>query len=183
MRLFLALDLPKETKRKLSDQINSLQKGYPHFRWVGEDNYHITLLFFGDQFKTPYLIRKIQDAVYDSSEFYLYSLHADLFLRGKIILYLAFRRNKELESIVHKIKENLAMDTAKKFVPHLTLGRYKVPSKQQYLHLKKKLRNLVFDIEFRVPKLILFNSKIETPKPLRVYHFSWLHFPSLTLLS
>src|SRR3990167_4180091 len=166
MRLFLALDLPKETKRKLTGQIVRLQKEYAHFRWVSEDNYHITLQFFGDQFKTPYLIRQIQDAIYDSNEFYLYSLHAGLFLRGKIILYLAFQRNKELESIVRKIRENLAMDTAKRFVPHLTLGRYKVPSKQQYLHLKKKMRNLNLDIEFKTTKLILFNSLIETPKPL-----------------
>lgn len=166
MRLFLALDLPKKTKTKLAKQVDRLQKEYPYIKWVSKDNYHITLQFFGDEFRTPYLIRKIQDATYDSNQFHLYSLHADLFLRGKIILYLGFKRSKELETIVQKVRENLRIGATKRFIPHLTLGRYKVPSKQQYLHLKKKLKSLELEIEFKTPKLILFNSIIETPKPI-----------------
>ncbi len=166
MRLFLALDLPKEAKQKLASQIVKLQEEYPYFKWVSKENYHITLHFFGSQFKPPFLIRKINEAIYDSNQFRLYSLHADLFLRGKITLYLGFQRNKELESIVYKIRKSLRLDTTGRFIPHLTLGRYKVPSKQQYLHLKKKIRNLNVDIEFKIPKLILFNSLLETPKPL-----------------
>ncbi len=166
MRLFLALDLPKEAKRKLAKQVEGFQKEYPYFRWVSEENYHITLQFFGDQFDPKFLIKKIGDALYDSKSFYLYSLHGDLFLRHKVILHLTFQRNKELESIVSKIQNELGMESARKFVPHLTLGRYKIPSKQQYLLLKKKLKNLKLDIEFKTSELVLFDSILETPKPL-----------------
>src|SRR3990167_10673225 len=105
MRLFLALDLRKETKRQLAEQVLPLQKEYPYFKWVSEENYHVTLQFFGNQFAKDELTYKISEAGYDSKKFYLYSLHGDLFLKWKITLYLAFQRNKELESIVNKIKD------------------------------------------------------------------------------
>src|SRR5437867_2056409 len=128
MRLFLALDLPNEAKTKLANQIENFQKEYPYFRWVSPENYHVTLQFFGEEFKPEKLINKISEATYDKREFYLYSRQASLFMRGKIIVYLGFLRNKEIENIVSDIRENLGMDTSKRFEPHLTLARYKIPS-------------------------------------------------------
>lgn len=165
MRLFLAIDLPAKAKHKLYNQLRSLREDYPDFRWVGEENYHITLHFFGEKSSADKIIGQINDSIYDTAPFHLYSFNTDLFIRGKIIIHLSFRRNKILERLVEELKNRLSLPSETRFVPHLTIGRYRIPSKQQYLHLKKKLKNLSIDISFEVTKLILFDSILESQKP------------------
>src|SRR5438477_13126131 len=109
MRLFLAINLPSDIKRKISKQIDKLKKEYPYFRFVTEENYHITLHFFGEIANPDKIIKKINDAIYDISPFFLYSFEANLFQRGKITIYLGFQRNKVIEKLVDEIKENLGI--------------------------------------------------------------------------
>lgn len=166
MRLFLAIDLPINVKRKLHNQLKSLKEDYPDFRWVGEENYHITIHFFGEKSSADKISEQITDTVYYTSPFHLYSFKTDLFIRGKIILYLRFQRNKILERLADELKVRLSLPSETRFSPHLTIARYRIPSKQQYLHLKKKLKKLAIDISFEVTKLVLFESILESQKPI-----------------
>ncbi len=164
MRLFLAIELPQTIKRKLTKQLRPLQQEYPYIKWTSPENYHLTLHFFGDE-KPEFLKQILEEILYDAQEFYMYSSRADLFIKDNITIYIGFQRNKPLEKIAREIKERSAQGTSRKFIPHLTVGRYKIPSKQQYFLLKKKLQNLPVDIEFKVDKLILFDSILGKPKP------------------
>ena len=166
MRLFLAIDLPSKSKTQLESQLKNIYKNYPDFKWVSKESFHITLHFFGEVNNPEKIIKKIKDTVYDQAVFYLYSLNADLFLRKKITIYLGFQRSKNLEKLVDSLREELGIHEKMKFVPHLTIGSYRIPSKQQYLLLKKKLKNLKIDIEFKVTKLILFDSLLTSKKPV-----------------
>ena len=74
-------------------------------------------------------------------------------------MYLDFRREKEIERISESI------NGSEKYVPRLLLAKYKIPSKQQYFVIKKRLSNLEVDISFKVNKLSLF----EGEKKLRVF--------------
>ncbi len=176
MRLFLAIDLPDKVKSSLTQQLKNIYREYPNFKWVSTENFHITLLFFGEANNSETIINKIREATYDEGKFYLYSLNADLFLKHKIILHLDFQRSKELERIVEKLREEFNLNEKQKFVPHLTIGRYRIASKQQYLLLKKKLKHLKIDIEFKVNKLILFDSLLTSKKPVynRIMEFPLL---------
>ncbi len=166
MRLFLAIDLPTETKKTIEKELRPLHQQYPNFRWVEQNNYHLTLHFFGDVKSPDGIIRFMNELVYDIPSFYLYSSKLGLFIKDNITLYIGFHRNKTLEGLVKRIKEKSALGTSRKFVSHLTFGRYRIPSKQQYLLLKKKLKNFVLDIEFKVQTITLFESIIGTPKPV-----------------
>ena len=166
MRLFLAVDLPSKAKKQLDLQLSPLKKDYANFNWVSQENYHITLIFFGEIDKIDKLKKKIEEAIYDVKVFRLYSLNAGLFLNNKIVLYVNFRREKTLEDLVAKIKSNLQIVDHKKFVPHLSIARTRIPSKQQYLHLKKKLQRLSPHIFFSVSKIYLFQSILEGQKPI-----------------
>ncbi len=166
MRLFLAIDLPGETKKAIAGQLKSFQQQYPNFRWVESSNYHLTLHFFGDISKQDKIIQFMNDLVYDIPSFYLYSAELGLFIKDSITLYIGFQRNKLLEQLVKKIKEKSALGTSRKFVSHLTFGRSRIPSKQQYLLLKKKLKNFPLEIEFKVKSITLFESVLGTPKPV-----------------
>jgi len=165
MRLFLAIDLPKKTKEKIENRVRQLKEEHRNFKWVDENNYHITIYFFGDNYYHKNITEKIKQALYDSFSFYLYSSECSLFIKRKVILYLGFNRNKALEKVASNIMETFEPQRKIKFIPHLTLARLKLPSKQQYLVLKKKMSNLEIDLEFKVNKLTLFNCINYNTKP------------------
>ncbi|OGK10735.1 2'-5' RNA ligase [Candidatus Roizmanbacteria bacterium RIFCSPHIGHO2_01_FULL_35_10] len=169
MRLFLAIELPPKVKVELEKQIQDIRREYANYNWIPKENFHITLLFFGDiesKEEVERLKNKIEAAIYDVNSFIMYSYGADLFINNKILLYIYFRREKIIEELVTKIKNNLQIEDQVKFVPHLSIARTRVPSKQQYLHLKKKLQKLNIDIDFAVTKIHLFQSILEGQKPI-----------------
>jgi len=152
MRLFLAIDLPNKTKKDLKNQLQEIQSEYPQFNWIPEENFHITIHFFGEVPRTQRLIERLKEQLYDKESFYLYSTDSGLFINKKIIIYLNFRKEKKLLEIEKAIGDK------KDFIPHLTFARCRIPSKQQYFVLKKKVEKLAIDINFPVKALILFQS-------------------------
>ena len=172
MRLFLAIDLPNKTKEELELGLANFKKQYPNFIWVPKENFHITLFFYGETKSFAKIKEKIADLVYDVPSFYLYSRNIDLFAGKKIVIYLNFEREKILEalfakinrSFVHLYKSNYSQK--RRYIPHLTLARYKIPSKQQYILLKKKLKKINISISFAVEKIVLFQSIIGGHRPI-----------------
>lgn len=168
MRLFLAINLPDSVKSSLHTQLRPLQQEYRQFLWTPPENYHITIHFFGEvvPIEVSKIKEKMEQIVFDIPPFHLFALGCDLFIHRKIALYLAFKRNKMLEEIAEKVKREFQAHEPTQFISHLTVGRYKIPSKQQYLLLKKKLNNLPVDIEFPVNAVTLFESVPERKSPV-----------------
>jgi len=160
MRLFLAVNLPKKIKQSLGEQIEPIKREYPQFEWVSEENYHITVHFFGEIENVENLQNRLEQYLFDQESLYLYSYGVNLFINHKIVIYLNFKREKKLESIAKRIKESFQEDDShlQKYVPHLTLARARIPSKQQYFVLKKRINKLDIDISFQVKNLVLFQS-------------------------
>jgi len=166
MKLFLAIDLPRSVKKEIDDQLRELKSEYPNLRWVSWDAYHMTLHFLGEQTRLEPIEEKIKKAVYNQSSFYLYSLGADLLIKDEILIYLIFRREKRLEGLVSALKGELDTGQSKPFFPHITIARYKIPSKQQYFLMKKKVEKLNIDISFPVKEIVLFESVMTEKKPI-----------------
>ncbi|PIV09172.1 RNA 2',3'-cyclic phosphodiesterase [Candidatus Roizmanbacteria bacterium CG02_land_8_20_14_3_00_36_15] len=160
MRLFLAIDLPKKTKKELEDQLSEIKLEYPQFNWIPKENFHITLHFFGEVIQAEKLIERLKEQLFDKESFYLYSTNSDLFINAKIIIYLNFRKEKRL------LKIEKVVGDKKGFIPHLTFARWRIPSKQQYFVLKKKFEKLAIDISFPVKKLVLFQTIPKGKYPL-----------------
>ncbi|KKQ02089.1 MAG: 2'-5' RNA ligase [Candidatus Roizmanbacteria bacterium GW2011_GWA2_36_23] len=163
MRTFLAIDLPIKTKKEIAGLITDLKKQYPAINWIPEDNYHITIRFYGEIRDYKQLGSSIEHALFDQESFYLYSTHLDLFIQNKITIYLAFLREKKLEELDNKLG-NQTM----KFIPHLTIARSRIPSKQQYFVLKKRVEKINIDISFKVNEVILFESVLSKHHPLYI---------------
>lgn len=159
MRLFLAIELSDKIKKEIDDQLLEIKKAYPQFQWVPSDNYHITVYFFGEISDPKKIINKLEQVLYDKELFYFYSTSVDLFIHHKITIHLNFRREKKIEKINDSIKETFKIsENSVRFIPHLTLARYKIPSKQQYFVLKKRLAKAIVDVSFKINKLVLFES-------------------------
>jgi len=168
MRLFLAIELPRKTQQIINDCLKDLRKNYPDFNWVTSENYHITLYFFGETEKKEEIVERIKKNIFDQESFHLYSGYLNLFMRKKIIIFLDFLREKKLEDLVKKINKEFYFDFSqqKKYLPHLTLARCRIPSKQQYILLKKRLRQINIKADFPVKKIALFESILSGKRPV-----------------
>lgn len=168
MRLFLAVELPDKVKKELNSQLQGIIKEYPQFNWVSEDNFHVTIHFFGERNDIDVIKKKVKDLLWDQTVFYLYSFEPDVFVNNKLVVYLTFRREKKIEELGERIKSNFDSNIVnnRKFVPHLTLARGPRSSKQQYFVLKKRLAKINIDISFPVKKLTLFESILDGRKPI-----------------
>lgn len=168
MRLFLAIDLPLSQKKSIYEQLKDIRLEYPQFSWVSLENYHITVHFYGETDRLATIKKKLKDNLYDQKSLYLYATDCDLFIHKKITIYLNFRREKNLELLAQKIYTlpNYNFNSKRRFVPHLTLARCKIPSKQQYFVLKKRLEKIKIDVSFKVSRLFLFKSILGGNKPV-----------------
>ncbi len=170
MRIFLAVEIPENIKQKLFQQITPLRRDYPQLSWVPPENYHITIHFFGEVDNVKKLSEKIKDVLYDAESFPMFSLGTGIFIDRKILLYADFQRAKKLEELAEKIKSITEPTQSNshryKFIPHLTLARYKIPSKQQYLLMKKKLEQFEIDLEFPVDHVTLYQSILDAQAPI-----------------
>jgi len=159
MKTQLMIELSDKTKKQIVDQLADFRKLYPQFQWGRIENYNILIHSFGEFANKKSTIEKIETALYDKNLFYLYSFEVALTIGNNIILFMDFKREKEIERISESINE------VEKFVPRLILAKYKIPSKQQYFVIKKRLSNLEVDVSFKVNKLSLF----EGEKRVRVF--------------
>lgn len=168
MRLFLAIDLPDQIKSALSKQVFDLQKEYAVFNWVATPNYHMTVHFFGETQKLQEINDKTKSVLFEQQPFYLYSTHLDLFMTQNITIYANFRREKLLEHLTVNLRDMFSNEfqEVKEFKPHVTVARCKIPSKQQYFHLQKKISRINIDLEFKVTEISLFESITAAKKPV-----------------
>jgi 2'-5' RNA ligase len=166
MKIELKIELSEETKKQIVDQLADFRKLYPQFQWEKTENYNILVHSFGEFSNKKTAIEKLETALFDKNLFYLYSFEVALTIGNNIVLFMDFKREKEIERISESIKEiSSSMESSEKFIPKLILAKYKIPSKQQYFVIKKRLSNIDVDISFKVNKLSLF----EGDKRLRVF--------------
>lgn len=134
--------------------------------WVPEENYHITLYNFDDMEDTKKIEKQIEDAIFEIAPFTLFAFGTAVHLADKITLFINFYREKMLDALIKRIYEAVKDSDKREIEPHIVLARYKVPSKQQYLLIKKKMENLSIDVEFLVPKIYLYESITGGKKPV-----------------
>lgn len=156
----LRIELSEETKKQIVDQLADFRKLYPQFQWEKTENYNILVHSFGEFSDKKSTINKLESALFDKNLFYLYSFEVALTIGSNIVLFMDFKREKEIERISQSIKEfSSSMESSEKFAPRLILAKYKIPSKQQYFVIKKRLSNIDVDISFKVNKLSLFEGE------------------------
>lgn len=132
MRLFVAFDVPKETRDKLRSIMDDFAKVYRGARWVRPEGIHITLKFIGhvnDSMLTDIqnalsCVRhdKRVDVAFRNFGFFPNEKHPRVFFAG-------IEAGKDLAALAAEIEDRLApLGIAKEtraFQPHLTLVRFK----------------------------------------------------------
>lgn len=133
MRLFVAALLPEDIRIQLSRFIQSLEPNFEGVRWEKPEKLHVTLKFLGDvdDGRVMDISSMIEKLVQDYSPF---KMHLDDFggfprLKNPRVLYVGLSQNKELSQFQKELDLSLCdfgfEKEARKFMPHVTIGRVK----------------------------------------------------------
>jgi len=157
MRLFTAIELPKEA----ADMITSATSDLETLRWSNAEQLHITLCFLGNQPDNRF--NDITDALSEVTfrPFQLKITDIGWFRGG--IIYLKVERSSTLtelqRAMVNALHQHDIHFDQRKFIPHVTIARTKgQPDAVQLQHVASCLSNFsyVMDVnEFQLKSSIL----------------------------
>lgn len=165
IRLFVALEIPREVKDKLFEIRRIVCDDEFNFRWEKPEKQHVTLKFVGD------VKEGILPAIQNELE-YLTEYHKiegtiekfGFFFRNGIasILWASLYFGSEIIEIIEKLENSFIkygiQKEKRKFKPHLTLLRIKKDPGQDFIN---KFKEFNFEpIKFQSDKIILFKSEL-----------------------
>jgi len=132
IRTFIAIDVGDDVRDRAADLARRLQVAGADVKWVDTDNMHLTLKFLGDipDRETAEVCRAVSEAAQAHSPFNISLRGAGAFpnaARPRTVWMGVERGVAELESFQTGIEKALAKlgyrKEARRFHPHLTLGR------------------------------------------------------------
>jgi 2'-5' RNA ligase len=134
IRGFVAIEINKEIKNKLSEFLTQLKKIDADVKWVACENIHLTLKFLGHIGENilPALNKIINDAASCLSPFDINIENVGAFpslKKPRVIFVCAQDKGNNLLKIYEKLDKGMEelgiKQDAKKYVGHITLGRIK----------------------------------------------------------
>jgi RNA 2',3'-cyclic 3'-phosphodiesterase len=132
IRTFIAVDIDRQTVKKISEALVQLKPRVPGIRWGSFTNFHFTLKFLGDIEETK--VNSIADALeLELRLFPRFTINAkglgvfpDIKRPRVLWIGLEGKELKDLASKVEKAVEPLGfMPEKRQFQPHLTVGRWR----------------------------------------------------------
>jgi RNA 2',3'-cyclic 3'-phosphodiesterase len=144
VRLFVALDVPDQTRRALHAVVDDFSAVCRGARWVRPEGIHVTLKFIGhiEDAKLPD-IQETLSCVHHENAIHLAFRQFGFFPNEKRprVFYVGIEAGDALAALAREIEDRLEpLDIAKEertFQPHLTLARFK--TNEGLPELRKKL--------------------------------------------
>lgn len=133
IRSFIALPIPKETANELGDLAAkmSYQDKSGAVRWVDQENYHITLAFLGEQEESD--LERLADQLDQQLTQHQFAATLGRLspfpeTRPKLVAAM-LNKSEDVKNVYQQVVSAInAVDLAydkRKFIPHITLGRYR----------------------------------------------------------
>ncbi len=137
MRLFVAVNLPEDTRRSARAATRTLRESRLPVKWVDEDALHVTLKFLGqvEKGRADAIGQALTEAVRTAKPFHvgLGGLGAFPDSERPRVFWLGVERHPALELLANDVERALAPlgyeSELKPFQPHVTLGRAKRTAK------------------------------------------------------
>lgn len=171
IRVFIAIELSQEVKRELSQAVRDLKRSGADVKWVHPRTMHLTLKFLGDISgkETRNIVRHLGEIASRTAPFDMVLGGMGVFPdRGavKVIWAGIGKGAREAENLAGAVAERLAVEgfppEARKFRPHLTLGRVKSGKGRSDLK-SAVLKAKVEPVKSTVDKIVMFRSEL-TPE-------------------
>jgi len=129
MRLFVALDLEEEIRRRIALYLQGLSGFAPEARWAAAESLHVTLKFIGEQPEEQIPTLKEALASVQTTQISLAFRGYGFFptTRAPRVFWLGIEANEDLPNLATQVDTALAtLATPREehqFTPHLTLAR------------------------------------------------------------
>lgn len=131
MRLFIAIDIPEDVRRAITEVIHILKGLKSDIKWVKPENIHITLKFLGEVEEER--VEKIKEKLDSLSKwhttFELKAVGTGVFpdFSRPRVLWIGIKSDERLQSLYQDVNselETLGFERENRsFKPHLTIGR------------------------------------------------------------
>lgn len=174
IRLFVAVEINEEIRKKLAEFQNALKKSDADVGWVAPENLHITLKFIGniDDGQVEAIVNIINETVTHIKPFDLDYTGVGVFPTEKNprIVFADIVDTAGVLARLHERLDNQLMalgveHEGRKFVAHLTLGR--IRSRRNVMKLMEKMltyRNFHFGLS-HVTQVVLMKSDLSPDGP------------------
>ncbi|XDD50331.1 RNA 2',3'-cyclic phosphodiesterase [Leptospira sp. WS92.C1] len=178
MRTFLGISIPEDVK----GQLTSICYGLPDVRWVPEENFHITLVFLGEQ--SPEQIETLSEFCSKVShpEFHLSLSSVGTFGKQKSpsILFADILSSPELSHLQKILDSGLRRlgftPDRQDYHPHLTIGRFKNSNESRILMYLEEFSNFSSS-DFRVSEFHIYFSRNRSDGPVYTIQESFSLLP------
>jgi 2'-5' RNA ligase len=172
MSFFLGIFPDKEPSNKIGEVVNDIESVFEGFeipvRWVKPENYHITILHFGEElpfYKKMFFKQRLKNFKLKNFKVKFNTVKLGISRRYKELIYLDLSEGgDEMRKLFLELKEILKTKNEGNFTPHLTLGRVsKDLTNQEYSNICRDLQIVtkdlgIGDIEFVVEDIKLVKS-------------------------
>ena len=168
MRCFIAINLPESVKTILSGLQHEFKKCGADIRWGRPENIHLTLKFLGniEEKAVDNINGIIERACNGCTAFNLKISRAGVFpnMKSPRVLWIGLDNSKVLAGLQQEIEDGTASlgfkQENRKYVPHLTLGRFRSSRDKRVLLDKVELyKNNEFGL-FDVGSVCLMKSDL-----------------------
>jgi len=170
-RIFTAIDISDEARRKISDYIEDLRGEFSDLRvgWERVEKLHLTLKFLGDidEKRLKSLVDAVEETAGQLLNFKLQISGTGAFPspRNARILWLGVRDERgslpRLNEILETECERKGFEKERRnFKPHLTIARLREPPQSKEL-VGKHLHNDFASIEFAVSEIVIYESQLQ----------------------
>jgi 2'-5' RNA ligase len=157
MLVSCTIELPEEVKKQIEKETKVLFNAHPEYLWYDIADYHLT--FYSWPNVEPDLIEKLSEKLtallFEQKQLILYGLKYVVKIGNHIDVTLQFQEDRAYRSLVESVVTYFSPELRPTFVPLLPIARYKIPSKQQYSHLKNRLEKIKTEVEIPVSALSL----------------------------
>ena len=169
VRAFIAIELPPETRKQLSEIQSEIKKQIRDARmsWVNPSNIHLTLQFLGDMDVGQ--ISNIESAcafLKNTSVFDIHLAHLGFFPnpRRPRVFWCGYDEHPTLTEMHSRMANELLQfgltADEKKFTPHLTLARIKEISMEESKNFSLEVEKIHFDVSHPVRQIVCFQSTL-----------------------
>ena len=169
MRLFIGLNLPKRERQRIQSATQLLQEEDFPLRWIGLENFHITMKFLGEVSSEQ--LEQIEEIMSEvASKNTVFSIALGGFgafpsIRSPSLIWLGVGASPKLRCLKQDLEWALAEcgfeSEIRRFHPHITLARAKGRgSAGMFRGLDKLLAELDFNGALKVDRINLIRSQL-----------------------
>ena len=174
MRLFLAINLPVETRREIAAATAPLREAAPELAWIRDPQLHLTVKFLGEQSEER--LDEIRNAIagvaarHREIPLALGGIGAFPNFRRARVVWMGVAQEPRLELLHHDVEVacgKLGVETeGRPFRPHLTLARVKAVQPEERMRvLARAAKQTSYDTDLTVRSLDLMQSELTTMGP------------------